>query len=99
MTNPNDAIGTNAGLGGRTSPNAFNDGLAAWSRGIMSGWACSPKSGMTVQIGGDDSFFQGPFCLPDLDVRLFEVELKALDIVALLSFGLFELAARVLEVR
>lgn len=55
MTNPNDAIGTNAGLGGRTSPNAFNDGLAAWSRGIMSGWACSPKSGMTVQIGGDGS--------------------------------------------
>lgn len=55
MTNPNDAIGTNAGLGGRTSPNAFNDGLAAWSRGIMSGWACSPKSGMTVQLGGDGS--------------------------------------------
>lgn len=53
MTNPNDAIGTNAGFGGRTSPNAFNDNLAAYSRGIVAGWACSPKSGMTVQIGGN----------------------------------------------
>lgn len=52
MTNPNDAIGTNAGFGGRTSPNALNDNLAAWTRGVVSGWACSPKTGMVVQIGG-----------------------------------------------
>lgn len=53
MTNPNNAVGTNAGFGGRTSPNAFNDNLALYSRGIASGWACTPKSGMTVQIGGN----------------------------------------------
>ena len=53
MTNPNNAVGTNAAYGGRTSVNAFNDGLTIYSRGILSGWACSPKSGMTVQIGGN----------------------------------------------
>lgn len=53
MTNPNDAVGTNAGFNGRTTPNAFNDVLATLSQGILSGWACSPKSGMTVQLGGD----------------------------------------------
>lgn len=52
MTNPNNAIGTNAGFGGRTSPNALNDNLAAWTRGVISGWACSPKSGMVVRVGG-----------------------------------------------
>ena len=53
MTNPNNAIGTNGAFGGRTSVNAFNDGLSAWTRGVMSGWACVPDSGMTVAIGGD----------------------------------------------
>lgn len=52
MTNPNDSVGTNAGYDGRTTPKAFNDVLSALSAGILSGWACSPKSGMTVQIGG-----------------------------------------------
>ena len=53
MTNPNKAVGTNAAYGGRTSVNAFNDDLTIYSRGILSGWNCSPKSGMTVQIGGN----------------------------------------------
>ena len=53
MTNPNNAVGTNAAYGGRTSVNAFNDDLTIYSRGILSGWSCSPKSGMTVQIGGN----------------------------------------------
>lgn len=53
MTNPNDAIGTNAGYNGRTTPNAFNDSIAHYTRGILSGWACSPKTAMTVQLGGD----------------------------------------------
>jgi len=52
MTNPNNSIGTNAGYGGRTSANAFNDVLAGFSRGILSGWACSPNSGLTVSLGG-----------------------------------------------
>lgn len=55
MTNPNNAVGTNAAYGGRTSVNAFNDDLNIYSRGIISGWSCSPKSGMTVQIGGNGS--------------------------------------------
>lgn len=55
MTNPNNAVGTNAAYGGRTSVNAFNDDLTIYSRGILSGWSCSPKSGMTVQIGGNGS--------------------------------------------
>lgn len=54
MTNPNNAIGTNAAYGGRTSPNAFNDVLGAFAgRGILSGWQCSPNTGMSVVLGGD----------------------------------------------
>lgn len=55
MTNPNNAIGTNGAFDGRTSPNALNDLTAAFTRGIVSGWTCSPKSGMTVQLGGSAS--------------------------------------------
>ena len=54
MANPNNAIGTNAAYGGRTSPNALNDVLAEFQgRGILSGWDCAPSSGMTVVLGGD----------------------------------------------
>lgn len=52
-TNPNSAVGTNAAYDGRTSVKAFNDGIGAYSRGILSGWACSPNTGMTVSLGGD----------------------------------------------
>lgn len=55
MTNPNNAIGTNGAFNGRTSPNALNDITAAFSKGIVSGWTCSPKTGMTVQLGGSAS--------------------------------------------
>lgn len=55
MTNPNNAIGTNGAFSGRTSPNALNDILGAFSKGIVSGWVCSPKTGMTVQLGGSAS--------------------------------------------
>lgn len=55
MTNPNNAIGTNGAFDGRTSPNALNDLTAAFTSGIVSGWTCSPKSGMTVQLGGSAS--------------------------------------------
>lgn len=53
MTNPNDAVGTNAAYGGRTSTNAFNDLASAFTRGIVSGWECVPNSGLTVSLGGD----------------------------------------------
>lgn len=54
MANPNDAVGTNGAFGGRTSVNAFNDVLSAFSgRGIISGWACAPSSGLTVTLGGN----------------------------------------------
>jgi hypothetical protein len=52
MTNPDDAIGTNGAYNGRTSVNAFNDDLSVYSRGILSGWSCSPSSGLKVTIGG-----------------------------------------------
>lgn len=53
-TNPNNSFGTNAAYGGRTSPNAFNDVLGSFSgRGILSGWACAPNTGMSVVLGGD----------------------------------------------
>lgn len=52
MTNPNNAVGTNAAYNGRTSVNAFNDDLAAYGRGILSGWDCSPSTGLKVQLGG-----------------------------------------------
>lgn len=53
MTNPNNAIGTNGAFGGRTSVNAFNDVMGALSRGVVSGWACVPNSGLTVSLGGN----------------------------------------------
>lgn len=53
MTNPNNAVGTNAAFSGRTSPNALNDGLAGFSKGVVSGWACVPSSGLTVALGGN----------------------------------------------
>lgn len=52
MTNPDNAIGTNAAYDGRTSVNAFNDDLASYSAGILSGWACVPNTGLTVSLGG-----------------------------------------------
>lgn len=53
MTNPNNAIGANAAYGTRTSVNAMNDLAQIVSgRGILSGWAVVPKSGMTVSAGG-----------------------------------------------
>lgn len=52
-TNPNNAVGTNAAYNGRTSVKAFNDGIGAYSSGILTGWACSPNTGMTVSLGGD----------------------------------------------
>lgn len=55
MTNPNNAIGTNGAFDGRTSPNALNDIAAAFTKGIVSGWNCAPKTGMTIQLGGSAS--------------------------------------------
>lgn len=55
MTNPNDAVGTSGAYGGRTSVYAFNDSLAPYSRGILSGWVCTPSTGLTVTLGGDGS--------------------------------------------
>lgn len=52
MTNPNNAIGTNAAYGGRTSAKAFNDVLGAFTPGIVSGWECQVDSGLTVVLGG-----------------------------------------------
>lgn len=54
MTNPGDALGTNGAYGGRTSVDAFNDVLASFGgRGILSGWKCVPKAGLTLAFGGD----------------------------------------------
>lgn len=55
MTNPNNAIGTNAAYSGRTSVNAFNDDLAAYSRGILTGWNCQVDTGLTVMLGDGHS--------------------------------------------
>lgn len=52
-TNPNNAVGTNGAYGGRTSVNAFNDILSAYTAGIVSGWECAPDSGLTVSLGGN----------------------------------------------
>ena len=55
MTNPDNKVGCNAAFQGRTSPNAFNDYLQTFDgRGLISGWACAPSSGMTVVVGGTD---------------------------------------------
>lgn len=55
MTNPNNAIGTNSAYSGRTSVKAFNDDLAAYSRGILTGWNCQVDTGLTVILGGGHS--------------------------------------------
>ena len=55
MTNPDNAIGTNAAYSGRTSVKAFNDDLAAYSRGILTGWNCQVGTGLTVMLGGTNS--------------------------------------------
>lgn len=55
MTNPNNAVGTNGAYNGRTSVNASNDIMGAFTKGVVSGWNCTPKSGMTVSVGGDGS--------------------------------------------
>ena len=52
MTNPNNAVGTPAAFSGRTSVKAFNNITNAFTTGIISGWGCSPVSGMTVAVGG-----------------------------------------------
>lgn len=53
MTNPNDAVGTNAAYGTRTSVNAFNDfAQLVNGRGVLSGWDVLPKSGMVLNVGG-----------------------------------------------
>lgn len=53
MTNPNNAVGTNGAYNGRTSVEAFNDIMSIFEgRGVLSGWACVPSSGMTVALGG-----------------------------------------------
>lgn len=53
MTNPDYIVGTNAGYNGRTTPNAFNAVLQIFDTpGVLIGWHCRAKSGMTVQIGG-----------------------------------------------
>lgn len=54
MTNPGNAIGTNAAYNGRTSVNAINDVLSGFDgRGILSGWQCVPKEGLTLAFGGN----------------------------------------------
>lgn len=53
MTNPNNAIGTNAAYSGRTSVNAFNDVLQCFTgRGILTGFGLRPGTGMSVSVGG-----------------------------------------------
>lgn len=52
MTNPNNAIGTNAAYNGRTSVNAFNDNLSGYTAGILSGWEPSEVTGMAMAFGG-----------------------------------------------
>ena len=52
MTNPNNALGTNAALGGRTSVDAFNDAISSLARGVVSGFAVTPSSAMTLNVGG-----------------------------------------------
>ena len=52
MTNPNNALGTNAALGGRTSVDAFNDAISSLTRGVVSGFAVTPSSAMTLNVGG-----------------------------------------------
>lgn len=53
MTNPDNTVGTNSAYGSRTSVNAFNDiAQLASGRGVLSGWSVSPKSGLTLNVGG-----------------------------------------------
>lgn len=56
MTNPGNAVGTNAAYNSRTSVEAFNNILQVFEgAGLVSGWATEPSSGLTLAIGGDGS--------------------------------------------
>lgn len=65
MTNPENAVGTNAAFGGRTSPNAFNDVLSGFlvpptsarlrTGGTLSGWRISGANAAQILIGGGDA--------------------------------------------
>lgn len=53
-SNPDNAIGTNGAYGGRTSVNAANDVLGIFQgRGVLSGWAATPNTGLTISLGGN----------------------------------------------
>lgn len=65
MTNPENAVGTNAAFGGRTSPNAFNDVLSGFlvpptsarlrTGGTLSGWRISGANAAQISIGGGEA--------------------------------------------
>lgn len=56
MTNPNNAIGTPSGYGGRTSVLGYNALAQGYARGILSGFKSSIVSGTTtITIGGSAS--------------------------------------------
>lgn len=52
MTNPNNAIGTPSGYGGRTSVLGYNAIAQGYARGVLSGFKSSIPSGTTIIIGG-----------------------------------------------
>lgn len=53
MTNPNNAIGTPSGYGGRTSVLAYNSLAQGYARGVLSGFeATADTTNMAVNLGG-----------------------------------------------
>lgn len=53
MTNPNNAIGTPSGYGGRTSVLAYNSLAQGYARGVLSGFdATIDSANMVVNLGG-----------------------------------------------
>ena len=53
MTNPNNAIGTPSGYGGRTSVLAYNSLAQGYARGVLSGFdATIDQANMVVNLGG-----------------------------------------------
>ena len=71
MTNPDNKLGVNAAFMGRTAPNTFNAELQSWTgRGIVSGFAVTPVSGMTVSIGAADGIPDVAIVEDDIGNRL-----------------------------
>lgn len=86
MINPDNKLGVNAAFQGRTTPNALNAALQVLSgRGVVSGFAVTPTSGLTVSIGAAAGVPDVAVVQDDIGNRLAMVTRSTVPITQTLS--------------